>query len=135
MKKVIIDIKMPKTCRKCPFFDDNCDYPTCGITHLSKGYNWNPYNKRMEDCPLHEEEEKKENHWEPIPIITTKGTNFPSVCERCSNNPKNGGSGICHCVLPYMNQITAKEGSWTYITTTSTSSPYTYVSNEYDDII
>lgn len=20
-------------------------------------------------------------------------------CEYCSNNPKNGGSGICHCIL------------------------------------
>ena len=20
-------------------------------------------------------------------------------CEHCSNNPKNGGSGICHCIL------------------------------------
>jgi len=23
----------------------------------------------------------------------------PSVCGSCSNNPKNGGSGICHCIL------------------------------------
>ena len=22
-----------------------------------------------------------------------------SACENCSNNPKNGGSGICHCIL------------------------------------
>lgn len=22
-----------------------------------------------------------------------------SNCEHCSNNPKNGGSGICHCIL------------------------------------
>ena len=21
------------------------------------------------------------------------------ACARCSNNPKNGGSGICHCIL------------------------------------
>ena len=25
---------------------------------------------------------------------------FPkSPCENCNNNPKNGGSGICHCIL------------------------------------
>ena len=24
---------------------------------------------------------------------------FPSPCDNCSNNPKNGGSGICHCIL------------------------------------
>ena len=29
-------------------------------------------------------------------------TNFPSCCDGCSNNPKNGGSGICNCTLPYM---------------------------------
>ena len=23
-------------------------------------------------------------------------------CKDCLNNPKNGGSGICACVLPYM---------------------------------
>ena len=26
---------------------------------------------------------------------------MPSVCEGCSNNPKNGGSGICNCTIPY----------------------------------
>ena len=27
-------------------------------------------------------------------------------CKYCSNNPKNGGSGICQCTIPYMNKIT-----------------------------
>jgi len=36
--------------------------------------------------------------YEPYTITTP---NF-SCCERCSNNPKNGGSGFCHCTLPYM---------------------------------
>lgn len=27
---------------------------------------------------------------------------YPSCCDSCSNNPKNGGSGICNCILPYM---------------------------------
>lgn len=26
-------------------------------------------------------------------------TCYPSNCDRCHNNPKNGGSGICHCIL------------------------------------
>lgn len=25
--------------------------------------------------------------------------NVSSPCEKCSNNPRNGGSGICHCIL------------------------------------
>lgn len=27
--------------------------------------------------------------------------NMPSSCDGCSNNPKNGGSGICNCTIPY----------------------------------
>lgn len=30
----------------------------------------------------------------------------PSPCVECSNNPKNGGSGICNCTLPYMQNPT-----------------------------
>lgn len=28
-----------------------------------------------------------------------------SACKNCSNNPKNGGSGICHCILGQMNVV------------------------------
>ena len=28
-----------------------------------------------------------------------------SACTNCSNNPKNGGSGICHCTLGQMNVV------------------------------
>lgn len=28
----------------------------------------------------------------------------PSVCDKCPNNIKNGGSGICHCTLPYFSR-------------------------------
>ena len=31
---------------------------------------------------------------------------FQSCCDECSNNPKNGGSGICNCTLPYMQNPT-----------------------------
>ena len=24
---------------------------------------------------------------------------YPTACKHCSNNPANGGSGICHCTL------------------------------------
>lgn len=27
-----------------------------------------------------------------------KNRYFPSICDHCSNNPKNGGSGICFCI-------------------------------------
>ena len=25
-------------------------------------------------------------------------------CFGCSNHPSNGGSGVCHCTLPYLNK-------------------------------
>ena len=24
---------------------------------------------------------------------------YPTACKRCSNNPANGGSGVCNCTL------------------------------------
>lgn len=26
--------------------------------------------------------------------------NNVNICDKCSNNPKNGGSGICCCAIP-----------------------------------
>lgn len=34
------------------------------------------------------------------------GTAIPRCCVNCSNHPINGGSGICNCVLPYMDEST-----------------------------
>lgn len=40
--------------------------------------------------------------WKSIPEVQIEeplsGYSEPS-CEYCSNNPRNGGSGICHCIL------------------------------------
>lgn len=38
------------------------------------------------------------------PSDVTYGGSSP--CEYCSNNPKNGGSGICHCILGSLGQVT-----------------------------
>ena len=38
--------------------------------------------------------------------LETHGIIYPSCCDGCSNNPKNGGSGICNCTLPYMQNPT-----------------------------
>lgn len=40
-------------------------------------------------------------------FLEVNGYDYPDCCDECSNNPKNGGSGICNCTLPYMkNPIT-----------------------------
>lgn len=31
---------------------------------------------------------------------------IPNCCRNCSNHPINGGSGICHCTLPYFENPT-----------------------------
>lgn len=40
-----------------------------------------------------------------------KVRNIPPCCVGCNNHPDNGGTGICLCTLPYMNQ-TADPSSW-----------------------
>ena len=40
-----------------------------------------------------------------MPLQTFRAS-FPPCCDGCSNNPKNGGSGICNCTLPYMQNPT-----------------------------
>lgn len=39
--------------------------------------------------------------WLPVNLTyNPQQSLFPNdPCEHCSNNPKNGGSGICHCIL------------------------------------
>ena len=38
--------------------------------------------------------------------LEVNGLDYPACCDGCSNNPKNGGSGICNCTLPYMQNPT-----------------------------
>lgn len=45
-------IEMPKDCYECFAFSDSGDYPTCIITHMSKGYSWSPKWNKMDNCPL-----------------------------------------------------------------------------------
>lgn len=36
--------------------------------------------------------------------IKLSGLYNDDCCKYCQNNPKNGGSGICNCILPYMTK-------------------------------
>lgn len=64
----------------------------------------------IEDCmytkpvsnTLDETENESLNNWLNTKSFLYPDT-FPSVCDQCSNNPKNGGSGICNCTIPYMS--------------------------------
>lgn len=41
------------------------------------------------------------------PIWDTQTLNYiPDGCKNCSNHPSNGGSGVCHCTIGTMGQVT-----------------------------
>jgi len=44
-------------------------------------------------------EEKNPNKLVPYKDIENYNWYESNTCKNCSNNPKNGGSGICHCIL------------------------------------
>ena len=50
--------------------------------------------------------------------------NAPDCCKNCPNHPSNGGSGICHCTLPYLQTPIKYEITCTTLTS----------SNNYDTI-
>ena len=87
---VKIDMEMPKKCNDCPFvfFAKNCALVMKQVE----------LNSRPDWCPLIEVEP------ESTPVNTNSIYNYygpfsNESCINCSNNPKNGGSGICHCIL------------------------------------
>jgi len=51
---VVANMIMPNCCDECPILNESSDYPTCGITHYSHGYNFPTRDQRMPDCPLTE---------------------------------------------------------------------------------
>ena len=51
-------------------------------------------------------EEWLKTYWGKWIGLDSPTINYPDCCDGCSNNPKNGGSGICNCTLPYMQNPT-----------------------------
>ena len=46
-----------------------------------------------------EEEERRYNLNDYRKVSLNSFSYSHPACEKCSNNPKNGGSGVCHCIL------------------------------------
>ena len=38
-------------------------------------------------------------HYQYIVFFNNCNNEYPSPCKNCPNNPSNGGTGICHCIL------------------------------------
>ncbi len=77
MRQIVIkNMKMPEVCARCRFFNTDYDYPNCIASGSSRGYAFNGYIHRMEDCPLEEKDVVTTNElWEILTkdlIITKK---------------------------------------------------------------
>lgn len=48
---------------------------------------------------------KQVEQTQPYKLTTLE--DIPACCVNCPNHPSNGGSGICNCAAPYLNQVTA----------------------------
>ena len=44
-------------------------------------------------------------HYQYIVFYDNSNNQFPAPCRNCSNNPANGGTGICHCWLGYQTIV------------------------------
>ena len=79
-----------------------------------------------DSCEFCQRAALKVSNQNPIPTYSPLSTPpidcIPECCRYCSNHPINGGSGICHCVLPYMT-TTNPSSYQPYYTTTSTDFP------------
>lgn len=60
------------------------------VTKINESNNFNEWEKSMLIQGLKHTEECTD-----IVVLTLRN----QACDSCSNNPKNGGSGICHCTL------------------------------------
>lgn len=72
-----------------------------------------------------EQDEFKRNYLGRWIGLESPQIDYPSCCDGCSNNPKNGGSGICNCTLPYMSNPVNYNGTpdvrnYMYYTTNAT---------------
>lgn len=57
-------------------------------------------NKLIDECSVEQVYNWFEDYGKTY--LKVNGFDYPDCCDGCSNNPKNGGCGICNCTLPYM---------------------------------
>lgn len=72
--------------------------PSCGWNEIERSseeiirvpYGGNTYTPIINHLPLYDYE-------------TSDKTSTRGICEFCPTNPRNGGDGICHCILGSMD--------------------------------
>ena len=66
------------------------------------GWEWTGENEEIVRIPFDETDYNRRcYHYVEryVPVQPSDVGYDTSPCVHCSNNPKNGGSGICHCIL------------------------------------
>lgn len=66
--------------------------------------------------------------------LEVNGLDYPDCCTGCSNNPKNGGSGICNCTLPYMQNPITYTVSTDDLCMVNSTNGYVYTVNDIDNL-
>lgn len=65
---------------------------------------------KIEKCLKKQEEQNKTTPQEWLDgfnnIFKQAVSEIPDPCKNCPNHPNNGGSGICHCTVPYISHTT-----------------------------
>ena len=61
--------------------------------------------KLIDDCTEQKYDEWQRKYLGEWVGIEWPKIDYPSCCDGCLNNPKNGGSGVCYCILGQM-QVT-----------------------------
>lgn len=88
-------------CGHCDKFDKKCTHDTPLTMTLSGSKDSITVEEFLEqNKQMHDEE-----NFELLKKLSNLNAsdyafNTPA-CEKCPNNPKNGGSGICNCTVPY----------------------------------
>ena len=91
-----------------------CTYPAIPSKKCYKcGWSWEGEKEDVVRIPF-----VPPNHPWPIEWVKPTYDPVPPCCRNCSNHPRNGGSGICCCTLPYMTGTST--GGSDYITVNAT---------------
>ena len=84
-----INKPMPQCCDDCFAFDDSGDYPYCRILHYSAGYTFESAKRRLNYCPLIEEE--------PIPEIKSTARPLMDITRYYGEKNQVMSTGTFYC--------------------------------------
>ena len=103
MGEVCVDVS------KCHISEEEAIKRIRGYLQDANLYSRHKVDQLIDECMIYDYLEDKEHLTEKAQEylrelnypVQRYNLDMPSSCDGCSNNPKNGGSGICNCTIPY----------------------------------